>query len=188
MNANAIVMAIRSAAEAMRLPPELVLAVCRVESSLNPWAYNPEPGYRWVVDCRTGRPFRALTPAERTSAEPPPDFPMLAGDRDQEWWGQRASWGLMQIMGALAREIGFRGPYLPELCDPMLNLSLGCRHLSRLRDRYLPTRGWHGVCAVYNGGPGALLADGNVTNPAYPAKVLLALGGRWPDGGPAHAA
>jgi hypothetical protein len=63
---------------------------------------------------------------------PPKDFPYLAGDRDQEWWAQQASFGLMQLMGGLARELGFKGAYLTALCDPDLNLQIGCKHLSAL--------------------------------------------------------
>jgi len=46
---------------------------------------------------------------------------------------QRTSWGLMQIMGAVARERGFRG-WLTELCDPAVNLEWGCRHLRWMVD------------------------------------------------------
>jgi soluble lytic murein transglycosylase-like protein len=123
---------IASAAARERIDPILVEAVVIIESGGNPYAWNPEPHYRYLVDVRTGQPFRELTVSERATEVPPADFPTLAGDRDQEWWGQQASWGLMQIMGALAREIGFRGLYLPELTRPHLNLQLGCQHLANL--------------------------------------------------------
>jgi len=114
------------------LAPGLVEAMVVQESSGDPWAWNPEPRYRWLWNLETDRPFRALKPVEIHDETPPPDFPRLAGDRDQEWWGQQASWGLLQLMGALARELGFRGPYLSQLCEPSLNLDLGCRHVARL--------------------------------------------------------
>lgn len=119
-------------AGAHRLEPDLVSAIVSVESSFNPWAWNPEPHYRYLWNVKTRRPFRRLTPTERATEVPPVDFPYLAGDRDQEWWAQQASWGLMQLMGALARERGFKGLYLTELVDPELNLSLGCGHLASL--------------------------------------------------------
>lgn len=153
------------------LDPTVVQALVMVESSQHPWAWNPEPAYRYLWDVKRNRPFRKLTPAENASEAPPKDFPTLAGDRDQEWWGQRASWGLMQVMGGVARERGFTGPYLTELCDPAVNLQIGCAHLAAL------VKWAHGdieqALAAYNGGKG-----GNTTRPfrngTYAAKVLSA--------------
>ncbi len=124
---------IESNARRFGISADLVEAVVLVESAGNPSAWNPEPHYQYLWNVRTNAPFRTLTAAERASEVPPADFPFLAGDRDQEWWAQQASWGLMQMMGGLARELGFRGPYIPELVrDPELCLTLGCGHLLRL--------------------------------------------------------
>lgn len=38
-----------------------------------------------------------------------------------------------------------------------------------------------GGCAAYHGGLGAVKGKDNFTNPQYPAKVLKALGGTWPE-------
>lgn len=38
------------------------------------------------------------------------------------------SYGHGQIMGQVARELGFRGEYFIELCDPEINIPLTCRH------------------------------------------------------------
>ncbi|MEM4655267.1 MAG: lytic transglycosylase domain-containing protein [Thermosphaera sp.] len=153
------------------LPTWLVRAIVSVESGGNPWAWNPEPAYRYLWDVRAQKPFRRLTHIEATVKTPPPDFPAIAGDRDQEWWAQQASWGLMQVMGAVARELGFTGPYLTELCDPLLNLELGCLHLSLLRDRYLARWGWPGVIAAYNAGTPRVLVDGRFSNQDYVDKI-----------------
>jgi hypothetical protein len=40
------------------------------------------------------------------------------------------SWGLMQVMGQVAREHGFSGKYLSALCDPAAGLELGCTVLA----------------------------------------------------------
>lgn len=109
--------------------PRLVTAVVTHESSGNPWAWNPEPQYRYFWDVKTNKPFRQLGHEEIVAEVPPGDFPFLAGDRDQEWWGQSASWGLMQVMGAVARELQFRGPYLTQLADPVTGLGYGVKHL-----------------------------------------------------------
>lgn len=151
------------------LDPKLVKALVLVESGGNPWAWNPEPRYRYLWDVRANAPFRALTGAEISSEAPPADFPTMAGDRDQEWWGQSASWGVCQVMGAVARERGFQRPYLTELLDPSLCLSIACAHLAGL------LRWANGdveqALAAYNGGRG-----GNETRPFrnadYAAKVL----------------
>jgi len=36
------------------------------------------------------------------------------------------SWGLMQVMGQVAREHGFTGDFLAQLCDPGQALETGC--------------------------------------------------------------
>lgn len=118
------------------IPVHLLAAVCAKESSFDPWAWNPEPRYRYLWDCIARAPFRKLTPEENASEIPPADFPRLGGDRDQEWWGQQSSWGLMQVMGAVAREHGFLGTFFPELCVPHVGLEFGCRLLEKLLSRY----------------------------------------------------
>lgn len=110
----------------------LVTALVEQESNRKQYAYNPEEKYHWLWNVRTHAPFRAVSAVELASMYPPHDFPCLAGDSDQEWWAQRASFGLMQIMGAVAREGGFMGPFLLELCDPAINLEIGCAHLASL--------------------------------------------------------
>lgn len=158
------------AARARGLHPALVQALVQVESSGNTFAWNPEPHYRYLWDVQRAKPFRPLTPDERLSERPPFDFPCLAGDRDQEWWAQQASWGLMQVMGGVARELGFRGPYLPELTNTDLNLSLGCQLLQKLvlwADGNL-----HQALAAYNAGKGGWNSP---TGQAYAEKVLKAM-------------
>ena len=146
--------AIKIHADGSNLPIQLVKALVIVESNGNPWAWNPEPHYRYVVDANTGQPFRKLTGEEARLKTPPDDFPSCPGipdDRDAEWWGQQASWGLMQVMGAVAREYGFKD-WLPKLCDVATGLQYGCKHLSVLRDRNLRKHGWAGVLASFNTG------------------------------------
>lgn len=113
----------------------LVLALIWQESTGNPWAWNPEQRYPWLWDVKRDKPFREgraaprMTEAELASKAPPADFPALNGDPDNEWLGQQASWGLMQVMGAAARERRFRGLYLTELTEPYTNIEYGSRHL-----------------------------------------------------------
>jgi hypothetical protein len=133
------------------LEPELVLAVIWQESGGIQAAWNPEQRYRWFWNVRTNAPFRRVTDAENMSEYPPTDFPSLAGDPDQEWWGQQASWGLMQPMGAVARECGMKNKYVGDLLIfPELNIQIGCTHLSRkLKQAGGDVRG---ALLRYNGG------------------------------------
>lgn len=173
---------IQTAVAAHGLELALVAAVVSKESSEDPDAWNPEPRYRYFWNVRTGAPFRRVTDAELADKFPPRDFPALMGD-DQEWWGQQASWGLMQIMGAVARERGFKGKYLTRLCsDPALNLDLGAGHLAGLvtwangiyagletARRPAVTRA---ALAAYNGGKTGNAPSGPLRNGAYADDVL----------------
>jgi len=78
----------------------------------------------------------------------------------QEFADQDNSWGLMQVMLAVAREYGFAGTP-EELCDASVNITIGCMHLDRCLAR---ARGdvFAALCR-YNG------------SPAYARKVLR----RW---------
>lgn len=155
------------------MPVDLVFAMITVESGWNTWAYNPEPHYRYLWDNKKKAPFRKLTSDEIRAEYPPADFKALKGDADQEWWAQQASWGLMQVMGAVAREHGFEGPYLTQLCDPIHGLDYGCRHLARLHNRFINKYGWDGVIAAYNAGS-PRIENGRFVNQDYLDKVVRA--------------
>lgn len=144
--------AIEQAARLHGVDPDVVEAMVLQESTGRPWAWNPEPKYRWFWDVQQRRPFRTLTPAEIASKWPPHDFPALTAERDQEWWGQQASWGLLQVMGAVARERGFNGLYLTELSEPSVGLFVGCKHFAGLV-RLAEGDIWKAV-GMYNAGPG----------------------------------
>lgn len=169
-------------AQAYGLPAVLVHALVEVESGGYVWAWNPEPRYRYLWDGAKGQPFRPLIAAEIASEFPPPDFPTPYGDADQEWWAQQASWGPMQVMGAVARECGFRARSLVELCTAGEGVRIGCKHLADLRFRFLKGRyGWEGVVAAYNAGsPRRVEGDTRWENQSYVDAVRAALGGRFP--------
>lgn len=142
---------IARSAEAFKLPCELVLAICTTESGLNPWAFRHEPAYRYLWDVKASRPA-VVAPAIAAQRSPVPGFRSIAGESAlTEWIGQQSSWGLMQVMGALARELGFRG-HFPQLCFPTDGLTYGCRHLVDLKKAHFDTHGWAGVVSAYNCG------------------------------------
>lgn len=83
---------------------------------------------------------------------------------------QKMSWGLGQVMGALAREQGHTG-VMAELVDPELNLKHMCIRLAELKNR---SNDAEHVFAGYNGGPGAMrkLETGRFSNQKYVDRVL----------------
>jgi soluble lytic murein transglycosylase-like protein len=81
-----------------------------------------------------------------------PTYRWLVGDKLNmsltERHTQMCSWGLMQVMGGTARELGLTG-YLSQLCDPETGVQYGCRYLRRLFERY---QIWDDAIAAYNAG------------------------------------
>jgi soluble lytic murein transglycosylase-like protein len=92
-------------AERHGLQPALVCAVIEQESSWNCYAMRFEPAFQM----RYVRPL-TLSPTEETA--------------------RSISWGLMQVMGQVAREQGFEGLSLAALCEPAIGLEVGCAVLS----------------------------------------------------------
>ena len=96
----------RRIAVAHRLEPALVCAIIEQESDWDPWAVRYEPRF-------LSRYIAPLYTAGKLSAT--------------EAYTRSMSWGLMQVMGQTARESGFDGASLVELCDPAVGVDFGCR-------------------------------------------------------------
>ena len=156
-----------SKARSMNLPPHLVRAIISVESSGDPLAIRHEPGYRWLWDVRAARPYRGEH--DRLPAPPGVSGPT-------ELMQQQTSWGIMQVMGATAREMGFQGKFLSELCEFETGLHYGCLYLDRLRRRFWSRHGWEGVAAAFNAGSPVRNADGRWSNQTYVNRVTNAGG------------
>ena len=139
------------------VPVDLVKAIVQVESSGNPWAMRYEPHYRWLYDVENRCAWVGDEP-----------FPALRGvSSPTEKIAQATSWGLMQIMGAVAREMGYRKPFLGELLRPSENLEMGCEYLKQLYRRFGSEHGWEGVAAAYNAGSPRRKEDGTWENQQY---------------------
>jgi len=129
----------RKAAAVQSLDPALVCAVVEQESSWNPWAMRYEPAFftRYVASLYTNNKITA-----------------------SEAYARGFSWGLMQVMGQVARETGFDALFLSALCDPEQGLTVGCKVLRKKFD------------AMGGDTTRALLAWNGGGNPAYATQVL----------------
>lgn len=145
---------IHTVAKSYALDPLLVEAICITESSKNPYATRYEPG--WSYFTKIDHYAKRCVPAITSETE-----------RVQ----QAMSWGLMQIMGSVARELGFIDN-LSMLVVPEVNLKLGCRHFIRLkREGYTV----NDQIAAYNAGSARKAANGLYVNQQYVDKVV----GKW---------
>lgn len=158
--------AIEQVADNNGLSRNLVEALVLTESGGNTYATKPETFYPYLMNVKTWKPYGALTREQAGSKTAPDGFPCLAGHPDHEWLDQQQSWGLMQVMGAVAREHGCRSPYLAELTEPITGLHFGCKHFASML-------AWTNgdidkALGAYNAGRGgALGSDGQ----AYAQKV-----------------
>jgi soluble lytic murein transglycosylase-like protein len=129
----------RKTAATQSLDPALVCAIIEQESTWNPWAMRYEPAFfaKYVASLYTNNKVSA-----------------------SEAYARGFSWGLMQVMGQVAREIGFDAPFLSALCDPEQGLAIGCKVLRKKFD------------AMAGDTTRALLAWNGGANPGYAAQVL----------------
>jgi hypothetical protein len=144
-------------AQQHELPPELVCAVCEEESGKR----GKPPGERedWNPQATRYEPgFFARYEANQ----------FLPMDEKQ---GRARSYGLMQIMGETAREIGFRGDF-NQLYTPESGLEFGCiwllnrMHLALKRaSPNIPDSDtlWRATLLLWNGG----------SDLAYPSRVMV---------------
>ncbi|MCC8991727.1 MAG: transglycosylase SLT domain-containing protein [Streptococcus sp.] len=140
---------ISAAAIRHQLPQGLIGAICQVESGFNTHAIRYEPDFftTYIVPCKIK------------------EYPPCSYRTEQR--ARAMSWGLMQIMGQVARERGFSGAFLSELCLPEVGIEYGCRQLRYFADRYYAEQGWPGVIAAYNAGSPRKDATGYYVNQKY---------------------
>jgi soluble lytic murein transglycosylase-like protein len=129
----------RQIAAAHGLEPALVCAVIEQESAWNPWAVRYELAFlsRYVAPLYTAGKISAT-----------------------EAYTRAISWGLMQVMGQVARESGFGKNSLAELCDPKIGVEFGCQILAKHMSR------------AKGDATQALLAWNGGANLNYPIEVL----------------
>lgn len=128
----------KATAKKYNLSPSLVCAVVQQESAWNQYAIRYEPAFfaKYVAPMYTNNKIGAT-----------------------EAYCRGFSWGLMQVMGEVAREFEFEGS-LALLTDPESNLEIGCKVLKHKLD--------HANGDVEQG----LLAWNGGANRDYPTQVL----------------
>jgi soluble lytic murein transglycosylase-like protein len=127
---------------------DLVMAIIMTESAGNTFAVRYEPGWKYFVEPNNWALKLRIT-------------------YDTERILQACSWGLMQIMGSVAREMLFDGE-LPKLCQEDVGLTFGVRKLKTLVKKYPKT---NDVIAAYNAGTPRIKPDGKYANQVYVDKV-----------------
>lgn len=148
----------KTMAEKNGLPIAIVPAICEVESGWNTYAMRYEPAFaaRYINGRNVAHPREGCS-------------------RLTEELGLATSWGLMQVMGQTARELGFDGPYLAELCEPDVGMTYGCLLLAQKMKLYHRDYGLGGVIAAYNAGSPRMDRNGQWINQPYVNKVMAAI-------------
>lgn len=132
------------------LRKDIVLSMCFVESNFNTYAMRYESHWRWHFNVEHNASVNNIT-------------------KDTEHQLQMFSFGLMQVMGSVARELGFKGP-LAKLCIPEIGLKYGCIKLKQQLDRYKGD--YDKAISAYNQGTAYRTPNGDFRNQHYVDKVL----------------
>lgn len=140
------------AAELFRLDANLIRAIISTESSFIPDATRFEPHWRYHWNVRHFAEKCGITVAEEEEM-------------------QATSWGLMQVMGTVARELGFTD-VLSELLLPAFGIFYGCKKLRKLSDKYGDEEK---VVSAYNQGSPRMTPGGMFMNQQYVDKVYSRL-------------
>lgn len=134
---------IKEKCKEFRLDRGIVLALITVESSGYPWAYRYENDFftRYIKF--------------KTKEELGGHWPITLST-NTERVGRATSFGLMQVMGQTARELGCISEALTELCLPRIGLHFGCMYLRKMLDSSTgkdDSEVYREALAKYNGGP-----------------------------------
>jgi soluble lytic murein transglycosylase-like protein len=132
-------------AKAHGLSPELLAALVQTESGGKKDAVRYEPHWRYLPPDNDIKTYAYI----------------VHSTYDTEKIGHKMSWGPAQVMGTVAREVGFRG-WFPSLCSWDLGLEYGCLVLKKKKEAYGddPER----LYAAYNGGSPRMTAGGQYKN------------------------
>lgn len=140
------------------LPPSMLAAVCQIESKFQKWSGRTEDHYKRKAVVRS---------EARSHSNKSGGIPTATTEIDD----RSRSYGLMQGMGQVYREQGYKGQYLAAMYDPDSNIKYGAIKLKALLKRY------HGdtlsVASAYNQGNNRKI-NGNFENAHYVYKFNIA--------------
>lgn len=142
---------IRKIAVTHTMELRLLAAVVQTESAGNTYAARYEPHYKYI--------FRVSEFANLCHCTP-----------ETMLFMQKTSWGLCQVMGAVAYEHDLHKEYVwhrrwpTALTNPAIGLKYGCLHLKLKYEKYGPDP--KKVYAAYNAGSPRYKANGNFVNQA----------------------
>lgn len=139
---------IEEIAEQQNVPANLLGAIVQAESGNNRFAMRFEPKYKWTF--RTKELAQDLGITEQT-----------------EMALQMFSWGLCQVMGSTARELGLRGPIF-QLLEEKTNLEYASKLIKRLAGRF---KSGDDIIAAYNAGFPVKTISGKYKNQSYVDRV-----------------
>lgn len=127
----------------------LVVAIIEQESGFNVWAVRYEPDFKYILTADKFATMNRITTQTETQL-------------------QKMSIGLMQVMGAVYRELGFTES-LGKCFDPSIAIYFGCLKIKQLMTRYSSLSD---VISSYNAGSPRRDSSGAYTNQHYVDSVL----------------
>lgn len=154
MNENNIKL-IREIARTLSVDPDLAQAIATIESNCDFLAVRFEP--KWVT-------FLNVSQYSWESRISPMTEQVL----------QAMSWGPLQIMGTVCREMGFKGKLVELASQPNLSIHYGCLKIKSCLERYngsLP----HAISAYNAGSAIRTIPDKGFSNQDYVNRVTAEL-------------
>ena len=148
MTTKALIELCRNIASQAGVDQELAVAICGQESNYTASAVRYESSWAYFVDVDKYAKLLVIT-------------------YQTEIQLQKMSWGPMQVMGSVARELGYSG-HLTELIIPQNGIFYGCEKLKQLCKKH---KDQSDVIAAYNAG-GAIKVNGRYRNQTYVEQVL----------------
>ena len=148
MNIKELINHIRQTAGSLGIDADLAVAISAQESNFDHSSCRYEPD--WVYFFQVDKFARRLNVTAQTERQL-----------------QAFSWGCMQVMGSVARELGYEDD-LPLLMQPELGTLYGCKKLSQLMQKYKTK---NDVISSYNQGSPRKNVQGQYVNQNYVDSV-----------------
>lgn len=140
---------VKEHAGAFNLPASIIYGICMQESNGKMIACKYTPKYKWLFNPEQVKPKLCSVKTEKVF--------------------QKVSWGVMQCMGAVYRELGYTD-WLPAiLTDRYIQVMYGAKHLYNLKKRFPKGNDY---IAAYNAGYPRRLLSGKYVNQYYVDKVI----------------